>query len=161
MGIGRGMKVGKEEIVGLLAAVERFVTLNHDAEWHTWEARTSHILAELSKVPGVAVRRDVPEIANRFPQVVVEWSRWHAAPAADEVVRRLWDGDPRIAVLLEGPHGLRIVVFTLRDDETSSPNESARSSRGAERARAIAAKPPRFSLRNPGAPVVASLSSKP
>ena len=117
MGIGRGMKVGKEEIVGLLAAVERFVTLDHDAEWRTWEDRTSHIVDELSKVPGVAARRDVPEIANHFPQVVVEWSRWHAAPAADEVIRRLWDGDPRIAVLPEGPHGLRIVVFTLRDDE--------------------------------------------
>jgi L-seryl-tRNA(Ser) seleniumtransferase len=117
MGIGRGMKVGKEEIIGLLAAVERFVTLDHDAEWRTWEARTSHIIAELSKIPGVAARRDVPEIANHFPQVVVEWSQWHAAPASGEVVRRLWDGDPRIAVLPEGSHGLRIVVFTLRDDE--------------------------------------------
>jgi D-glucosaminate-6-phosphate ammonia-lyase len=117
MGIGRGMKVGKEEIVGLLAAVERFVNLDHDAEWRTWEARASHIVAELSKVSGVAARRDVPEIANHFPQVVVEWSRYHAALTAEEVIRRLWDGDPRIAVLPEGPHGLRIVVFTLRDDE--------------------------------------------
>jgi D-glucosaminate-6-phosphate ammonia-lyase len=117
LGIGRGMKVGKEEIVGLLAAVERFVKLDHDAEWRTWEARTAHIVAEVSRVPGVAARRDVPEIANHFPQVVVEWSQWHDAPAADEVIRRLWEGDPRIAVLPEGPRGLRIVVFTLQDDE--------------------------------------------
>src|SRR5262249_61081947 len=94
MGIGRGMKVGKEEIVGLLAAVERFVALDHDAEWRSWEARTSHLVAELSKVPGVAARREVPEIANRFPQVVVEWSRWHAAPAAAEVIRRLSNRHP-------------------------------------------------------------------
>ena len=35
------MKVGKEEIVGLLAAVERFLKLDHDAEWRVWEARVA------------------------------------------------------------------------------------------------------------------------
>ncbi len=51
LGIGRAMKVGKEEIMGLLAAVERFVKLDHDAEWRTWETRTSEILAVLGEIP--------------------------------------------------------------------------------------------------------------
>ena len=44
MGIGRGMKVGKEEIVGLLAAVERFLTLDHAAEWRVWETRVAEMI---------------------------------------------------------------------------------------------------------------------
>jgi D-glucosaminate-6-phosphate ammonia-lyase len=117
MGIGRGMKVGKEEIVGLLVALERYLKLDHDAEWRTWEARTAEIITELASIPGVNARREVAEIANRVPQVVVEWSRWHSALSAAQVVRKLWDGDPRIAVLAEGEHGLRIMVWTLQGDE--------------------------------------------
>jgi D-glucosaminate-6-phosphate ammonia-lyase len=117
MGIGRGMKVGKEEMVGLLAAVERFVALDHDAEWRTWETRVSELITVLSAIPGMSARRDVPEIANHAPHVVLEWSRWHAELSADDAVRRLRAGDPPIAVLAEGERVLRIVVWTLRDDE--------------------------------------------
>jgi D-glucosaminate-6-phosphate ammonia-lyase len=117
MGIGRGMKVGKEEIVGLLVALERYLKLDHDAEWRTWEAQTSDIIAQLTQVPGMSVRREVAEIANHVPQVVVEWSQWHSPLTAAEVVRKLWDGDPRIAVLAEGERGLRIMVWTLQGDE--------------------------------------------
>jgi uncharacterized pyridoxal phosphate-dependent enzyme len=117
MGIGRAMKVGKEEIIGLLAAVERFVKLDHDAEWRTWETRVSETLAELADIPGMSARREVAEIANHVPQVVLEWSQWHSTRTSEEVVKLLWDGDPRIAVLPEGQRGLRIMVWTLRDDE--------------------------------------------
>ncbi len=117
MGLGRGMKVGKEEIVGLLVALERYLKLDHDAEWRTWEARTSEIIDQLTQVPGMSARREVAEIANHVPQVVVEWSQWHSPLTAREVVRKLWDGDPRIAVLAEGERGLRIMVWTLQGDE--------------------------------------------
>ena len=70
MGIGRGMKVGKEEIVGLLAAVERFLKLDHAAEWRVWETRAAEMIEVLAKVPGMTARRDVPEIANHSPHVV-------------------------------------------------------------------------------------------
>ena len=63
------------------------------------------------------MRRDVPEIANHSPHLLIEWSRWHVPLTADEVVRHLRDGDPPIAALAEGEHGLRIAVWTLRDDE--------------------------------------------
>lgn len=117
LGIGRAMKVGKEEIIGLLAAVERFQKLDHDAEWRTWEARASEIIAVLGKIPGASARRDVPEIANHAPHVVLEWSPWHKAPTATEVASKLLAGDPPIAVLAEGERGLRIAVWTLREDE--------------------------------------------
>jgi hypothetical protein len=101
----------------LLAAVERYLKLDHDAEWRTWEARSSEIIARLAQVPGMSARQEVGEIAIHVPQVVVEWSRWHSPLTADEVVGKLWDGDPRIAILAEGQHGLRIMVWTLRDNE--------------------------------------------
>ncbi len=117
MGIGRAMKVGKEEMIGLLAAVERYVNLDHAAEWQTWEARSAAIIAQLASIPGMSARQEVAEIANHVPQVVVEWSPYHSTLKAEDVVRKLWDGDPRIAILAEGERGLRIMVWTLRDDE--------------------------------------------
>lgn len=117
LGIGRGMKVGKEEIMGLLAAVERFVKLDHDAEWRAWETKASEITALLAKIPGASAWRDVPEIANHAPHVVFEWSPWHTSLTASETVNKLLAGDPPIAVLGEGERRLRIAVWTLRDDE--------------------------------------------
>jgi D-glucosaminate-6-phosphate ammonia-lyase len=117
MGIGRAMKVGKEEIVGLLAAVERFIKLDHDAEYRRWDARVSEMIRLLGQIPGMNARCDVPEIANHAPHLVLEWSRWHAAPSAEEVVKKLRDGDPPIAVLAEGDRLLRVAVWTLQDDE--------------------------------------------
>jgi uncharacterized pyridoxal phosphate-dependent enzyme len=117
MGIGRAMKVGKEEIAGLLAALERFLTLDHDADFRRWDARVSDMIHVLGAIPGMNARRDVPEIANHSPHLLLEWSRWHAAPSAEDVVKELRDGDPPIAVLPEGERGLRVAVWTLKDDE--------------------------------------------
>jgi L-seryl-tRNA(Ser) seleniumtransferase len=117
MGIGRGMKVGKEEIVGLLVALERYLKLDHEAEWRSWDTRCAEIIAQLADIPGVSARREVAEIANHVPQVVVDWSQWHTPLTAAEVVKKLWDGDPRIAVLAEGERGLRIMIWTLQGDE--------------------------------------------
>ncbi len=117
MGIGRGMKVGKEEIVGLLAAVERFLSMDHEAERRVWETRASEITEVLAGIPGVNLRHDVPEIANHSTHVLIEWSRWHVALSAAEVVQQLREGDPAIAVLAESEYALRIAVWTLRDDE--------------------------------------------
>jgi len=117
LGIGRAMKVGKEEIVGLLAAVERFVSLDHDAEWQTWETKASEVIAVLDKIKGASARRDVPEIANHSPHVVLDWSSTYASLTAGAVAGKLLAGDPPIAVLVEGERALRIAVWTLRDDE--------------------------------------------
>jgi uncharacterized pyridoxal phosphate-dependent enzyme len=117
MGMGRGMKVGKEEIVGLLAAVERFLNLDHAAEWRVWESRVTEMIEILGGIRGLTARRDVPEIANHSPHVVLEWSPSHSELPAEDVVRRLRDGDPSIAVLGEGERGLRVAVWTLRDNE--------------------------------------------
>src|SRR5882672_1055397 len=72
-GIGRGMKVGKEELCGLLAAVERYLKVDHQAEFRELEARVASIRAALKGVAGVRTDRHVPTIANEVPHVTVEW----------------------------------------------------------------------------------------
>jgi L-seryl-tRNA(Ser) seleniumtransferase len=117
LGIGRGMKVGKEEIVGLLAAVERFVTLDHAAEWRTWETRVAEMIELLAGIPGMNARQDVPEISNHAPHLLLEWSTSQTGLSSDEVVRQLRHGEPPIAVLSAGERSLRVAVWTLCADQ--------------------------------------------
>ena len=57
-GYARAMKVGREEMIGMLVAVERWVARDHAAEWKQWVARCEHIADRVAKIPGVtAVRR--------------------------------------------------------------------------------------------------------
>ena len=100
-GYARAMKVGREEVVGMLVAVESWVKRDHDAEWKGWVARAEHIANRASKVPGVTatVRRDPGEgRGNRSPAVAL---RWHAAKlgiTGPEAADILYGGEPRIAL---------------------------------------------------------------
>jgi L-seryl-tRNA(Ser) seleniumtransferase len=116
-GIGRAMKVGKEEIAGLLAAVERYLQTDHAAEGRLWESRAAAIIARLSAIPGLSARRDLPEIANHAPHIILEWDGSPATITADQAKGRLWDDDPPIAILAEGERTLRIAMSTLQGDE--------------------------------------------
>ena len=116
-GIGRGMKVGKEEIMGLLAAVERYLRLDHDAEARELEAKANHIIQAVAKA-GVRGKIDVPEIANHVPHALLEWDESEKKITARDVVKQLKDGEPSIAVSHErGGSGLRISVWLMRGDE--------------------------------------------
>jgi L-seryl-tRNA(Ser) seleniumtransferase len=97
--IGRAAKVGKEEIIGLLTALELYLERDHAAEWREWEARVQRILRTLAAAPGVT-RRElfVPEIANETPHARISWDRGVLPYTQVEVARRLREGDPRIEV---------------------------------------------------------------
>jgi D-glucosaminate-6-phosphate ammonia-lyase len=115
-GIGRGMKVGKEEIMGLLAAVERYLKVDHDAEQRELEGKVSHIIQTLAK-SGVNGKLEVPEIANHVPHAVLEWDEGGKKLTAQQVVKQLMEGDPPIAVSHQRGGGLRISVWLMRGDE--------------------------------------------
>jgi L-seryl-tRNA(Ser) seleniumtransferase len=116
-GIGRGMKVGKEEIMGLLAAVERYLKVDHEAEHREMEAKATYIIQALAKA-GVRGKIDVPEIANHVPHALLEWDEAEKKITAQEVVKQLKEGEPPIAVSRErGGGGLRISVWLMRGDE--------------------------------------------
>jgi L-seryl-tRNA(Ser) seleniumtransferase len=115
-GIGRGMKVNKEEMIGLLAAVERYLKLDHEAERQVLEARVEHILSAMSKVPGVTAERFVPHIANEVPHISLRWDEGERKPAARDVVKQLLEGEPAIAV--SGGNGrITISVWKMQRNE--------------------------------------------
>jgi seryl-tRNA(Sec) selenium transferase len=115
-GIGRGMKVGKEEIMGLLAAVERYLKVDHDAEHLQLQGKVSYIIQALGK-SGVTGKQDVPEIANHVPHAVLEWDEGEKRLTAQQVIKQLHEGDPPIAVSRRRQGGLRISVWLMRGEE--------------------------------------------
>jgi L-seryl-tRNA(Ser) seleniumtransferase len=116
-GIGRAMKVGKEEIVGLVAAVERYMTFDLEAERRALEAKVDHLKDVVGKVKGVTVETHVPEIANHVPHFVATWDEAARGLTAKQVHERLQAGDPPIHVLLTGPGKLTVSVWMMVGDE--------------------------------------------
>jgi D-glucosaminate-6-phosphate ammonia-lyase len=100
--IGRGMKVNKEELVGMLAALERFVRADHDAEGREYQQRAEDIRRSAAMVAGVKAEIFVPEVANHVPHVRVTWDPGSRIRPASAIVRALQDGEPSIAIRNEG-----------------------------------------------------------
>lgn len=114
-GVGRGMKVGKEEIVGMVAAVERYIKTDHEAEARMLDGRVAEIIKTLSGLPGVKTDRFMPEIANQVPHAVVTWDA--SKKTTEQVMDQLRDGDPPIMVLGQGPGKIMISVWMMKGTE--------------------------------------------
>ncbi|MGA7836312.1 MAG: aminotransferase class V-fold PLP-dependent enzyme [Acidimicrobiales bacterium] len=116
--LARAMKVGKEEICGLVAAVERYVALDHGAVAATWESTVEMWRSSLSEVPGVTARRialnEAGQPVSRLELVV---DPVVAGMTAGDVVARLWAGTPRVAVLAGTENRLYVTPDTLADGE--------------------------------------------
>jgi D-glucosaminate-6-phosphate ammonia-lyase len=118
--IGRMMKVSKEDMVALLAAVERYVKLDHKAERGEWERRLGVIEKALADVPTLACERIVPPIANRVPHLILTWDEKRVKLSREQLTKELAAGDPPILigrVSGTGDKGVLISVFVLQDDE--------------------------------------------
>lgn len=96
--IARAAKVGKEEIVGLLTALELYLKQDHKAEWRDWESRVRNIADALKDLRGVRSESFVPEIANETPHLRVEWDERTIPKKNADIVKLLREGDPRIEV---------------------------------------------------------------
>jgi L-seryl-tRNA(Ser) seleniumtransferase len=98
-GFARSMKVGKEEAIGMLMAVEMWLKRDHDAEWKRWHAALEHIAERLSAIDGVTTSMIQPAgLSNRTPSLRVWWQRQRFGVSGDELARTLLDTDPRIAL---------------------------------------------------------------
>ena len=116
-GIGRGMKVGKEELCGVLAAVERYLKVDHAVEMRELESRVSFIRTALKGVTGVQAERHVPIIANEVPHVTLRWDEAARGITSQTVVEKLLQGEPPIHVQRPGKGELLISVWMMRGDE--------------------------------------------
>lgn len=86
--IGRSQKVGKEEIIGMVKALEIYLKEDHNALSREWQGRLDGIARELAKIPGVTTSFFTPDIANHVPHMHIEWdSRISAKP--HDIAKRL------------------------------------------------------------------------
>ena len=116
--LGRPMKVGKEEIVAMYAAVERYVKVDHEAEWKDWEARLDTMESAVSSVPGVRTSRFVPEIANHVPHVRFEWDEEALGMTQADCARQLEEGEPSIVCLVgERERGIAVTPYMMMPGE--------------------------------------------
>lgn len=107
---GRPMKVGKEEMMGLLAAVERYLMLDHDARERYCEMAVECWCDGLSGLPGVIAARDFPnEACQPLPRAKVLFEGRTSAA----VMQALLDGDPAISVAAAGENGIFVNPMTL------------------------------------------------
>src|ERR1700722_1124413 len=104
---GRSLKVGKEEIMGMLAAVEMWVKRDHHAEWKTWISWCEQMGAGLKKIDGVTTSVGEPGegLSNRTPRLIVKWDGAKIGITGAEVHKLLGDTEPRI--ILASGNGAR------------------------------------------------------
>jgi seryl-tRNA(Sec) selenium transferase len=135
----RAMKVGKEEIVGVLAAVEAWTRLDLGALNKQWSRRVERIARLVETVPGVMTDITIPVGGNSYPTLTVSWDQEAFGFTVADCDRELRAGEPRIEVLTssnpsfvpavhEGmqagrkatvrqPDRLRIISMTMKDGE--------------------------------------------
>jgi uncharacterized pyridoxal phosphate-dependent enzyme len=115
--VGRPMKVGKEELMGILAAVEWSLQQDEPALLAGYEATVQRWILGLSDIPGVRVERGYPSEAGQpHSRAII-----HLAPASPwtraTLARALWDGNPRIAVGEHSPDAIALNPQTLEPGE--------------------------------------------
>lgn len=98
-GFGRGFKVGREEIMGMLAAVEMWNKRDHEQEWRLWMSWLDYISENLELFEGVETKIILPSgRSNPSPSLQVQWDDKIIPLRGQDMEELLWDGNPRIAV---------------------------------------------------------------
>ena len=104
----RPMKVGKEEIIGCLTALETWLKLDEKKLYAEWNARVNRVRKLVDIVPGVTTDIHVPEDGNRYPTLNVSWDQQAWGFTIADCVRELRAGNPIIEVL--GPDNPSLVT---------------------------------------------------
>ncbi|MFI6289588.1 aminotransferase class V-fold PLP-dependent enzyme [Streptomyces sp. NPDC051018] len=118
-GFARGFKVGKEEAMAMLAAVEMWSQRDHRAEYARWTSWLKSIARRVSSVDGVTTKIVQPEgLSNRTPTLTVLWNGEKLGVSGRTIVDTLYEGEPRIAINAasgEGPAqtGVSITPYML------------------------------------------------
>ena len=112
--IGRGMKVNKEEVLGMYAALDKYVKQDHDKEWKEWEKSIAIIENAAKKVQGVTTEVTVPPIANHTPALKITWDASQVKITNKEIQDNLRNGNPSIEVMSNADNTINITVFMLK-----------------------------------------------
>src|SRR5579863_4640753 len=94
--VGRGMKVAKEQIVGMVAAVDWFVSQSEDAMQAEFQRRAARITGQLKQIPTLQSRTVVPPVANQVPHLLIRYDQQRVKISPLEVAEQLRRGTPSI-----------------------------------------------------------------
>jgi uncharacterized pyridoxal phosphate-dependent enzyme len=113
--IGRGMKVNKEEIIGMYVALDSYIKRDHTKEWKVWEDRIAAINDAVKNISGVTTEIIVPPIANHSPSLMIAWDNGKIKLTKESLAEKLRKGKPSIeTVSWEKDNSIRVTVFMLK-----------------------------------------------
>jgi len=116
-GVGRGMKVAKEQIVGMVAAVDWFLSQSDEAMEAEYRRRADRICAELKSIPTLESSIVVPEVANHVPHLLLRYDQQRVTIKPHDVAHQLREGNPSIE--LNPSTGRREGSAGLHSDENT------------------------------------------
>jgi uncharacterized pyridoxal phosphate-dependent enzyme len=114
--IGRGMKVNKEEMLGMFVALQLYLEKDHEKEWREFERRAEVIRRAVAAVPDITAEVYVPEVANHVPTVRISWDPDTKKLTSTDIARALREGEPSIGVR-GGGRELEIGVWMMKPGE--------------------------------------------
>ncbi len=114
--VGRGMKVNKEEVLGMLVALETFLAEDHDQVWANWENQVNHIAEKVKNVKGVDIEIHVPEIANHVPSLRIRWDQKQVKITPNDMREALRKGHPSIETV-GGSESIDITSWMMNPGE--------------------------------------------
>lgn len=117
--IGRGMKVNKEEMLGMYAALDKYINQDHDKEWEMWEDHIAIINDAVKNIPGVTTEITIPPIANHTPKLKITWDKNIIKMTRENLGDKLRNGNPSIEVISWGDenNSISLTVFMLKNGE--------------------------------------------
>jgi L-seryl-tRNA(Ser) seleniumtransferase len=127
--IGRGMKVGKEEIIGLVAAVDWLLSQDEAAMLADFQKRAERIADQVKGIPSVETKIFVPPVANHVPHLLITYDPNRIPITGQQIMEKLRQGSPRIelnpatgggpamAGLPSGPYTVVVGVWMLEPHE--------------------------------------------
>jgi uncharacterized pyridoxal phosphate-dependent enzyme len=154
--ICRPMKVGKEEVIGCLTALETWLKIDEKKLYAEWNARLDRIRTLVDTVAGVTTSTYVPEDGNRYPTLTVKWDQQAWGFSISDCARELRAGDPIIEVLgadnpslvtavregrpnskeRKGPDHIELVSMTIKPGEEIIVGQRLRAVLGAAQKKA-------------------------
>jgi len=152
----RAMKIGKEEVIGCLTALETWLKIDEKKLYAEWNARIDRIRKLAETVPGVTTTTYVPDDGNRYPTLTVKWDQQAWGFTISDCVRELRAGDPIIEVLgadnpslvtavqegnpnskeRKGPDHIELVSMTIKPGEEMIVGQRLRAVLGAAQKKA-------------------------
>lgn len=115
--IGRGMKINKEEIIGMYVALDLYFKYDHNKEWKVWEARVNTIQKAINQIKGLKTEIKVPALGNVTPTLHVTWDKSKVRITTLELQESLRKGSPSIEIVNGGDEHISITTWVMKNGE--------------------------------------------